>query len=96
MFGLKWAEALEQGLVYNAVDACAKLGIDGEQLDRIWADAKDSESFGVSLSLRSVEYRWSIGGSPFSLMLSSMAPIFECKKCSPLVLVQTPCLTFST
>eukprot|EP01004_Peranema_trichophorum_P004450 NODE_3371_length_1363_cov_77.375806_g2935_i0.p1 GENE.NODE_3371_length_1363_cov_77.375806_g2935_i0~~NODE_3371_length_1363_cov_77.375806_g2935_i0.p1 ORF type:complete len:363 (+),score=77.64 NODE_3371_length_1363_cov_77.375806_g2935_i0:71-1159(+) len=39
-FGLTWADALARGLVYNAVDACSVLGIDGENMDRIWAKAK--------------------------------------------------------
>jgi hypothetical protein len=39
---IRSALTLAQGLVYNAVDACAKLGIDGEQMDRIWAAAKDA------------------------------------------------------
>ena len=40
MFGLTWADALAQGVVYNAVDGCAKLGIDGGQMDTCWAAAK--------------------------------------------------------
>ena len=34
------ADALSQGLVYNAVDGCAQLGLDGEQMDKVWAVAK--------------------------------------------------------
>lgn len=40
MFGLSWVEALAQGKVYNAKDACAKLGITGEQLDAEWSRLK--------------------------------------------------------
>ncbi|KAK3280102.1 hypothetical protein CYMTET_12043 [Cymbomonas tetramitiformis] len=39
-FGLSWAEALQKGWVYNAVDGCAKLGIDGEAMDTRWAQTK--------------------------------------------------------
>jgi hypothetical protein len=41
-FGLTWAEALAQGLVYNAADACVKLGCDGEGLDAKWSTLKKS------------------------------------------------------
>jgi len=40
LFGVSWADALAQGRVYNAVDACSALGIDGERMDGIWAAAK--------------------------------------------------------
>lgn len=40
MFGLSWEEALQQGQVFNAVDACAKLEIDGETMDTCWAKTK--------------------------------------------------------
>ena len=40
VFGLRWEEAVGRGLVYNAMDGCAKLGIDGTQMDAIWAHAK--------------------------------------------------------
>jgi len=36
-FGLSWADALKQGLVYNAKDACVKLNCDGAGLDAKWA-----------------------------------------------------------
>jgi nucleoside diphosphate kinase len=40
MFGLTWTEALEKGMVFNAVDACAHLGINGETMDTCWAKTK--------------------------------------------------------
>lgn len=40
MFGLSWPEALSQGLVFNAVDACQHLGVDGEKMDTLWAKTK--------------------------------------------------------
>lgn len=40
-FGMSWSQALAEGLVYNAVDACDVLNIDGTALDQIWASAKD-------------------------------------------------------
>ena len=36
-FGLTWADALKQGLVYNAADACKQLGCDGAGLDAKWS-----------------------------------------------------------
>merc|ERR1739848_205610 len=39
-FGISWADALAQGKVYNAVDGCKKLGIDGSKMDKLWAGAK--------------------------------------------------------
>jgi hypothetical protein len=39
-FGISWKAALAKGIVYNAVDGCAKLGIDGVQMDKTWATAK--------------------------------------------------------
>lgn len=39
-FGLDWEEALKQGLVFNALDACTFLGIDSQQLDDAWGPAK--------------------------------------------------------
>ena len=32
-FGTTWSEALAQGLVYNAVDGCDVLGVDGEKMN---------------------------------------------------------------
>ena len=48
-FGIPWKQALADGLVYNAIDACAKLGVDADGLDAKWQDAKaagDMEKFG--------------------------------------------------
>jgi len=39
-FGLTWEEALAKGNVYNATEACKKLEVDGEGLDKLWAAAK--------------------------------------------------------
>ena len=36
-FGLTWSDALKQGLVYNAADACKQLGCDGAGLDAKWS-----------------------------------------------------------
>ncbi len=49
MFGETWEGALAAGKVYNAKDACAKLGIDGTGLDGEWAKltrGKDLIKFG--------------------------------------------------
>merc|ERR1719210_589514 len=39
-FGLLWSEALSKGLVYNAVDGCAKLGVDFDGLGAKWEKLK--------------------------------------------------------
>jgi hypothetical protein len=39
-FGIGWQEALDKGVVYNALQACKKLNIDGAELDKKWAKAK--------------------------------------------------------
>jgi nucleoside diphosphate kinase len=39
-FGVSWPDALEQGLVYNAVDGCKFFGVDGDQMDSMWAKSK--------------------------------------------------------
>lgn len=35
-FGITWQAALDKGIVYNAVDGCKRLGIDGEKMDKTW------------------------------------------------------------
>jgi hypothetical protein len=42
-FGLTWTDALAQGNVFNALDACAKLGITADQMDKEWAKAKKAD-----------------------------------------------------
>jgi nucleoside diphosphate kinase len=42
-FGMTWADVQAQGRMFNAVDACALLGVDGNQLDTLWAAAKKSK-----------------------------------------------------
>mmetsp|Transcript_96926 Transcript_96926/g.167165 ORF Transcript_96926/g.167165 Transcript_96926/m.167165 type:complete len:432 (-) Transcript_96926:720-2015(-) len=42
LFGISWAQALDEGKVYNAVDACKELGIDGNQMAKLWGKAKDA------------------------------------------------------
>jgi len=39
-FGISWSKALADGIVYNAVDGCKRLGIDGATMDKEWAGAK--------------------------------------------------------
>jgi len=39
-WGLSWAKALEDGVVFNAVDGCKKLGIDGDTMDSRWGATK--------------------------------------------------------
>jgi nucleoside diphosphate kinase len=44
MFGVDWNEAVSSGQVYNAKDACAKLGVDGAGLDALWGQLKRGEN----------------------------------------------------
>ena len=39
-FGISWKKALADGIVFNAVDGCKRLGIDGATMDKRWAEAK--------------------------------------------------------
>jgi len=39
-FGVAWDDALSQGKVYNALDACAVLGVDASTMNQMWADTK--------------------------------------------------------
>jgi len=43
-FGLGWQEALDQGVVYNAMEACKKLNIDAVELETKWGGAKKSNT----------------------------------------------------
>jgi hypothetical protein len=38
--GLPWAQVLKEGSAYNALDACAYLGVDAVALDALWAGCK--------------------------------------------------------
>ena len=40
---MTWEQALKAGTVFNAVDACVHLGVDGEQMDKVWAKAKKAD-----------------------------------------------------
>ena len=42
-FGLPWKQALADGLVFNALDACDALGVDAAGLDALWASAKKTK-----------------------------------------------------
>merc|ERR1711934_741244 len=42
-FGLSWADALAGGRVFNALDACADLGIDAVEMDRQWGIHKKAD-----------------------------------------------------
>jgi len=39
-FDISWKKALADGVVFNAVDGCTRLGIDGATMDKQWAEAK--------------------------------------------------------
>merc|ERR1712159_654019 len=42
-FGLSWADALAGGRVFNALDACADLGIDADEMDKQWGIHKKAD-----------------------------------------------------
>ena len=42
-FGLSWDDALGQGNVYNALDACAVLGITADEMDAQWGVCKKNK-----------------------------------------------------
>lgn len=44
MFHESWNQAVEEGKVYNAKQICAKLGIDGDQLELKWRELKRGEN----------------------------------------------------
>ena len=39
-FGITWEDALNPGKVFYAMDGCKHLGLDSDQLDAAWAQAK--------------------------------------------------------
>merc|ERR1712139_297148 len=42
-FGLEWKQALENGNVYNALDACAKLEVTPDEMDAQWGICKKAK-----------------------------------------------------
>lgn len=42
-FGVPWASALEQGVVFNARDACDALGVEATGLEQLWVKAKKAK-----------------------------------------------------
>jgi len=44
-FGVAWDQALSEGKVFNALEGCAHLGIDAEQMAAAWTIAKESGKF---------------------------------------------------
>ena len=40
---MSWKDALASGKVFNAMDGCAKLGLDADQVAAEWAKAKGSK-----------------------------------------------------
>merc|ERR1719262_663264 len=43
-FGLEWADVLKDGKALNAQDACEKFGIDADELDKMWGNAKKEKN----------------------------------------------------
>lgn len=42
-FDLSWSDALAGGRCFNAMDGCKELGIDGDQLNTLWAECKKAK-----------------------------------------------------
>jgi len=64
-FGLTWEEALKQGKVYNAAQACTKWGVDGVGLDKRWSaidKKKELVKFGGGFYCAKVEGIFIING----------------------------------
>jgi len=43
-FGVEWADVLKDGLAFNAKDACEKMGVDADELDKMWGGAKKAKN----------------------------------------------------
>jgi len=79
-FGAPWDEALASGLVLNAMDACASLGLTPQQMDDEWAKCK-----AVSVATSSAQ-----GGSTGALA------VYVHRQCSSVVFGVGKCWHVST
>ena len=43
MFGISWEDALKSGKVLNAKEACAKFGVDGNEMENMWGKLDKSK-----------------------------------------------------
>jgi len=43
-FGLTWEDALSKGIVFNALDACAELGVDANEMAKLWGESKKNNN----------------------------------------------------
>merc|ERR1719420_1298567 len=43
-FGLEWDDVLKDGKALNTKDACEKMSVDGDELDKMWAAAKKAKN----------------------------------------------------
>jgi len=76
-FGIAWQEALSAGLVLNAMDACAKLGIDALALDTLWGAAKKAEQlvkFGGGFYCGKIEGLYVFNGFFMSMRAKFVTP----------------------
>ncbi|GBG25901.1 DNA polymerase zeta catalytic subunit [Hondaea fermentalgiana] len=70
MFGEDWSEAVKAGKVYNAADACEKLGISGDDLEKKWGELKRGENlikFGGGFYCGKVEDMYIMNGFYLSM-----------------------------
>jgi len=46
-FGISWSEALEKGMVLNAMDGCEKFKCDGDEMEKKWRAAEKDKDGGL-------------------------------------------------
>eukprot|EP00408_Alexandrium_pacificum_P059772 CAMPEP_0171172622 /NCGR_PEP_ID=MMETSP0790-20130122/9811_1 /TAXON_ID=2925 /ORGANISM="Alexandrium catenella, Strain OF101" /LENGTH=387 /DNA_ID=CAMNT_0011637479 /DNA_START=52 /DNA_END=1215 /DNA_ORIENTATION=- len=76
-FGLSWSDALKQGLVFNAMDAAAKLGITPAELNPKWGQLKkdvDLLKFGGGFYCGKVDGIYVINGFYMSMRTQFTTP----------------------
>jgi len=76
-FGVGWQEALDQGVVFNAIDGAAKLGLNAADLEKRWAVAKknkDMIKFGGGFYCAKIEDYYLFNGFFMSMRDKYVAP----------------------
>lgn len=80
LFGMSWDDALKQGLIYNAMDGAAKLGVDGFQLEKKWGKLnkkgpkQDMVKFGGGFYCGKVDGIFVMNGFYMSMRAAYCAP----------------------
>jgi len=76
-FGVGWQEALDQGVVFNALDGAEKLGLDAQQLEQKWREAKGQDltiKFGGGFYCAKIEGLYMFNGFFMSMRNKYVAP----------------------